>query len=201
MPRVTEGYAGALERELGFDRQLAERACEDLAEYLDEMADAGMEAAEAERRFGDVQDIARSYASAAMPTRLRQTLSVAGWLALATFLFMRWRSMQLGFESFAHPTLLGAIDGAGFLVGAAALIVAWRRGRSQAASGMRAPLVFAAVAIGVSTTASLLRALPALGGPDGALILGTGLVQLGMLALLIRWLLLVSRYRRVSGEV
>ncbi len=198
MARVNGDYAGALERELGFDRRLAERAREDLAEYLDEMADAGLEAAEAERRFGDVQDIARFYASAAMPARLRQTLGVAGWLALATFLFMRWRSMQLGLQSFTHPTLLSAIDGVGFLVGAVALIVAWRRGRSQAASGMRAPLVFAAVAIGVSTTASLLRALPALGGPDGTLILATGLIQLALLLLLIGRLRLIGRYHRLA---
>lgn len=191
-------YAGALERELGFDRALAERAREDLAEYLDEMADAGLDAAEAERRFGDVRDIARSYASAALPKRLRQTLSVAGWLALATFLFMRWRSIQLGLESFTHPTLLGVIDGVGFLVGAAALIVAWRRGRSQAASGMRAPLVFAAIAIGVSTAASLLRAFPSLGGPDGALILATGLIQLALLLLLIGRLRLIDRYSRLA---
>lgn len=198
MGRLTGDYAGALERELGFDRQLADRAREDLAEYLGEMADAGLDSAEAERRFGDVQDIARSYASAALPKRLRQTLGVAGWLALATFLFMRWRSMQLGLQSFSHPTLLGVIDGAGFLVGAVALIVAWRRGRSQAASGMRAPLVFAATAIGVSTTASLLRALPALGGPDGTLILATGLVQLALLLLLIGRLRLIDRYRRLA---
>ena len=198
MARLTGDYAGALERELGFDRQLADRAREDLAEYLDEMADAGLDSAEAERRFGDVQDIARSYASAALPKRLRQTLGVAGWLALATFLFMRWRSMQLGLQSFSHPTLLGVIDGAGFLVGAAALIVAWRRGRSQAASGMRAPLVFAAVAIAVSTTASLLRALPALGGPDGTLILATGLVQLALMLTLIGRLRLIDRYRRLA---
>jgi hypothetical protein len=198
MARLTGDYAGALERELGFDRQLADRAREDLAEYLDEMADAGLDSAEAERRFGDVQDIARSYASAALPKRLRQTLGVAGWLALATFLFMRWRSMQLGLQSFSHPTLLGVIDGAGFLVGAAALIVAWRRGRSQAASGMRAPLVFAAIAIGVSTTASLLRALPALGGPDGTLILATGLVQLALMLTLIGRLRLIDRYRRLA---
>lgn len=191
-------YAGALERELGFDRALAERAREDLTEYLDEMADAGLDAAEAERRFGDVRDIARSYASAALPKRLRQTLSVAGWLALATFLFMRWRSMQLGLESFTHPTLLGVIDGVGFLVGAAALIVAWRRGCSQAASGMRAPLVFAAIAIGISTAASLLRAFPSLGGPDGALILATGLIQLALLLLLIGRLRLIDRYRRLA---
>ena len=198
MARLTGDYAGALERELGFDRQLADRAREDLAEYLDEMADAGLDSAEAERRFGDVQDIARSYASAALPKRLRQTLGVAGWLALATFLFMRWRSMQLGLQSFSHPTLLGVIDGAGFLVGAVALIVAWRRGRSQAASGMRAPLVFAAIAIGVSTTASLLRALPALGGPDGTLILATGLVQLALMLTLIGRLRLIDRYRRLA---
>ncbi len=198
MARLTGDYAGALERELGFDRQLADRAREDLAEYLDEMADAGLDSAEAERRFGDVQDIARSYASAALPKRLRQTLGVAGWLALATFLFMRWRSMQLGLQSFSHPTLLGVIDGAGFLVGAAALIVAWRRGRSQAVSGMRAPLVFAAIAIGVSTTASLLRALPALGGPDGTLILATGLVQLALMLTLIGRLRLIDRYRRLA---
>ena len=198
MGRMTGDYAGALERELGFDRQLAARAREDLAEYLDEMADAGLETAEAERRFGDVRDIARSYASAALPKRLRQTLRIAGWLALATFLFMRWRSMQLGLESFAHPTLLGLIDGAGFLVGGGALIVAWRRSRSQPAFGMRAPLVFAAIAIGVSTVASLLRALPALGGPDGTLILATGLVQLALLLVLIGRLRLIGRYRRLA---
>lgn len=197
MRRLTGDYAGALERELGFDRQLAARAREDLAEYLDEMADAGLEPAEAERRFGDVQDIARSYANAALPGRLRQTLVAAGWLALATFLFMRWRSMQLGFESFAHPTLLGVVDGAGFLVGAAALIVAWRRSRARS-TDMRAPLIFAAAAIGVSTAASLLRALPALGGPDAALILATGLVQLVLLGLLVRRLRLINRYSRIA---
>ena len=131
MGRLTGDYAGALERELGFDRQLADRAREDLAEYLDEMADAGLDSAEAERRFGDVQDIARSYASAALPKRLRQTLGVAGWLALATFLFMRWRSMELGFDPFANPTLLSLVDGMGFLIGAAALIVAWRRRKAR----------------------------------------------------------------------
>lgn len=198
MGRLKGDYAGALERELGFDRRLAERAREDLAEYLEEMTGAGLDPAEAERRFGDVHDIARSYASAALPKRLHQTLGVAGWLALATFLFMRWRSMQLGLESFAHPTVLSVIDGVGFLIGAAALIVAWRRGRSQAASDMRAPLVLAAAAIGVSTTASLLRALPALGGPDGALILATGLIQFALLLVLIGRLRLIDRYRRLA---
>jgi hypothetical protein len=198
MGRVTGDYAGALERELGFDRQLADRAREDLTEYLDEMADAGLARDEAERRFGDVQDIARSYAIAALPKRLRQTLTVAGWLALTTFLFMRWRSMQLGFDPFARPTLLSLADAIGFVIGAAALIVAWRRGRSQSGSDMRAPLVFAAIAIGVSTTASLLRALPALGGPDGTLILATGLIQLALLLLLIGRLRLIGRYRRLA---
>jgi len=199
MRRLTGDYAGALERELGFDRALADRAREDLAEYMGEMADAGLDRAEAERRFGEVHDIACSYASAALPGRLRQTLGVAGWLALATFLFMRWRSMQLGLQSFAHPTLLGVVDGVGFLLGAAALIVAWRRGRSQdALRGMRAPLIFASIAIAVSTTASLLRALPALEGPDGTLILATGIVQLALLLLLISRLRLISRYRRFA---
>lgn len=197
MGRVRSDYAGALDRELGFDRQLADRAREDLAEYLEEMADAGLDPAEAERRFGDVEDIARSYASAALPKRLRQTLGVAGWLALATFLFMRWRSMQLGLESFAHPTALSLIDGAGFLVGAAALIVAWRRSRPDGATlEMRAPLVFASTAITVSTIASFLRALPALGGPDGTLILATGVVQLILMLLLVRRLRQIDTYRR-----
>ena len=189
-------YATALRRELGFDRQLAERAHEDLAEYLDEMAAAGMGRDEAERRFGAVEDIARSYASAALPGRLRQTLKAAGWLALATFLFMRWRSIALGFDPFAQPTLLSLIDGIGFLIGAAALIVAWRR-RSDGA-GMRAPLLFAGAAIAVSTGASLLRALPALGGPDGMLILATGAVQLGLLVWLAARLRLIGRYRRIA---
>lgn len=189
-------YATALQRELGFDRQLAERAHEDLAEYLDEMVAAGMARDEAERRFGAVEDIARSYASAALPGRLRQTLKAAGWLALATFLFMRWRSIALGFDPFAQPTLLSLIDGIGFLIGAAALIVAWRR-RSDGA-GMRAPLLFAGAAIAISTGASLLRALPALGGPDGMLILATGAVQLGLLVWLAARLRLVGRYRRIA---
>ncbi len=205
MGRLTGDYASALQRELGFDRQLAERAREDFAEYLDEMTEAhpDLDPAEAERRalagFGDVGDIARSYASAALPKRLRQALGVAGWLALATFLFMRWRSIQLGFDSFANPTLLGLIDGAGFVVGTAALIVAWRRSRSgDAALGMRAPLLFASVAIGVSTAASLLRALPALGGQDSLLILATGLVQLALMLLLVRRLRLIDGYRRFA---
>lgn len=189
-------YGRALQRELGFDRQLAERAHEDLAEYLDEMVAAGMARDEAERRFGAVEDIARSYASAALPGRLRQTLRAAGWLALATFLFMRWRSIALGFDPFAQPTLLSLIDGIGFLIGAAALIVAWRR-RSDGA-GMRAPLLFAGAAIAISTGASLLRALPALGGPDGMLILVTGAVQLGLLVWLAARLRLVGRYRRMA---
>ncbi|KTE38826.1 MULTISPECIES: hypothetical protein [unclassified Sphingopyxis] len=189
-------YGRALQRELRFDRELAERAREDLAEYLDEMAAAGLDRDEAERRFGAVEDIARSYASAALPARLRQTLKAAGWLALATFLFMRWRSIALGFDPFAQPTLLSLIDGVGFLIGAAALIVAWRR-RSDSA-GMRAPLLFAGAAIAVSTGASLLRALPALGGPDGVLILATGAVQLGLLLWLAGRLRLIGRYRRVG---
>ncbi|HEV2596997.1 hypothetical protein [Sphingopyxis sp.] len=189
-------YATALQRELGFDRKLAERAHEDLAEYLDEMAAAGMARDEAERRFGAVEDIARSYASAALPGRLRQTLKAAGWLALATFLFMRWRSIALGFDPFAQPTLLSLIDGIGFLIGAAALIAAWRRRADGAA--MRAPLLLAGAAIAVSTGASLLRALPALGGPDGMLILATGAVQLGLLVWLAARLRLIGRYRRMA---
>lgn len=189
-------YASALQRELGFDRQLAERAREDLAEYLDEMVAAGMARDEAERRFGAVEDIARSYASAALPGRLRQTLKAAGWLALATFLFMRWRSIALGFDPFAQPTLLSLVDGIGSLIGAAALIVAWRR-RSDGA-GMRAPLLFAGAAIAISTGASLLRTLPALGGPDGMLILATGAVQLGLLVWLAARLRLIGRYRRMA---
>lgn len=190
-------YAGALQRELGFDRRLAQRAREDLDEYLDEMEDAGLDRDEAERRFGEVHDIARSYASAALPGRLRQTLKAAGWLALATFLFMRWRSIELGFDPFANPTVLSLVDGIGFLIGAAALIVAWRRSRSDAA-GMRAPLLFAGAAIAVSTAASLLRALPALGGQDAVLILATSLVQTGLLLWVIGRLRLIGRYRRIA---
>ncbi|MBA3942894.1 MAG: hypothetical protein C0520_16965, partial [Sphingopyxis sp.] len=101
--------------------------------------------------------------------------------------------------SFGNPTLLGAIDGAGFLVGAAALIVAWRRSRSDgAALAMRGPLGLAGRAIGVSTAASLLRALPALGGQDGGLILATGLVQLSLLLLLVQRLRLIDGYRRLA---
>lgn len=192
-------YDRALQRELRFDRRLADRAREDLNEYLAEMAEAHpeLDRHEAERRFGDVEDIARSYASAALPGRLRQTLKAAGWLALATFLFMRWRSMELGFDPFANPTLLSLVDGMGFLIGAAALIVAWRRRRTDGGAAMRAPLLLAGAAIAVSTGASLLRALPALGGPDGVLILATGAVQLGLLVWLAGRLRLIGRYRRV----
>lgn len=170
MSGLTDAYLAEFDRALGFDRRLARRVHDEIeAHLLDAIGDAQSER-EAIARFGNPLSLARDYAEAALPERLRRAGTMAGVLALATFVFMRLRSMLLALPGMdAGPGItLTLIDRAGFATGAFFSLYAWHvaRSASGAARARRSlgPLLGAAAAFLLSTVASLLRALPAGGG-------------------------------------
>jgi uncharacterized membrane protein len=170
MSRLTDAYLAEFDRELGFDHRLARRVHREVEAHLqDARDDAGSEAA-AIARFGNPRVLAREYAQAALPARLRMAGAAAGALALTTFAFMRLRSMLLTLPGMdAGPTVaLTFIDRAGFGAGLFFGVYAWHVARTvsgaERATRIFAPLLGAAVAFLLSTVASLLRAQMAAGG-------------------------------------
>lgn len=183
MSRLISAYLAEFDRELGFDRRLARRAHDEIEAHLcDAVADdADDEGAErrAIARFGNPQVLARDYAQAALPARLRMTWTVAIVMALATFAFMRLRSTVLALPGMeAGPNmLLTIVDRAAFGTGIFFSLYAWHRARSAlgivGAERMLSPLLGAAAAFLLSVFASLLRASMVAGGDPVIWITGS----------------------------
>lgn len=170
MPGLTDAYLAEFDHALGFDRRLARRVHDEVEAHLLDAIDDAQSEREAIARFGNPHALARDYAEAALPDRLRRAGAMAGALALATFVFMRLRSMLLALPgaSGGRDATLTLIDRAGFAAGVFFGLYAWHvaRSASGAARARRSfgPLLGAAAAFLLSTVASLLRALPASGG-------------------------------------
>ncbi|OYQ28818.1 hypothetical protein CHU93_08285 [Sandarakinorhabdus cyanobacteriorum] len=184
---LIDHYLADLQRRLRFDHRLAARARADVEEYLAEALDGadtrapGPQAALA--RFGSAADMARLYAEAALPERLRDTLRWLVCLVVATFLFMRLRTMAMGLAD-GGSAWLALADGAGFGLGALLCGLAWRVGAGPAAQAGRL-ILWAFVALAASAAANLLRAPLRLAADasaaDLALLLASGALQLGLL--------------------
>jgi len=195
MSGLTDAYLAEFDRALGFDRRLARRVHDEIeAHLLDAIGDAQSES-EAIARFGNPHSLARDYAEAALPERLRRAGTMAGVLAFATFIFMRLRSMLLalpGMEAGPGMTLT-LIDRAGFAAGLFFSVYAWHVARSTSGATRArrsfAPLLGAVAAFLLSIVASLLRALPASGGAPLVWITGgLEILLIGSVAIQLRQL-------------
>jgi hypothetical protein len=173
MPCLIDAYLANFDRALGFDRRLARRVRQEVEAHLyDAMGDT-VSQAEAIRRFGNPHVLAQAYAEAALPSRLRKTRAFALAMAVATFVFMRLRSVGLALPDIDNGPFaaLTAIDRTGFVAGIMFSLYAWYASR-RGAQGMLPPLLGAAAAFLLSAIASLLRA--AILSGDDPLIWWTG---------------------------
>jgi uncharacterized membrane protein len=179
MPSLIAQYLAEFDRALGFDRGLARRVHAEIEAHLLEAMDDAQNEKDAIARFGNPNSLARDYAEAALPKRLRRAGATAATLAVATFVFMRLRTMLLALPGVeAEPaTVLTFIDRAGFATGLFFSLYAWHAARSvsgtERARRIFGPLLGAAAAFLLSIVASLLRALPASGGESLVWITGS----------------------------
>lgn len=179
MSGLTDAYLAEFDRALGFDRRLARRVHEEIEAHLLDAMDEARSESEAIARFGNPRSLARDYAEAALPGRLRRVGAMAAMLGLATFAFMRLRSMFLelpGAEA-GHSMTLTLIDQAGFTTGVFFSLYAWHVARSASGTerGRRVfgPLLGVVAAFLLSIVASLMRALSASGGEPLVWITGS----------------------------
>lgn len=195
MSGLTDAYLAEFDRALGFDRKLARRVHDEIeAHLLDAMDDARSER-EAIARFGNPWSLVRDYAEAALPGRLRRVGAMAAMLGLATFAFMRLRSMLLGLPAAeaGHSMMLTLVDRAGFTAGVFFGLYAWYIVRSTSGTerGRRVfgPLLGAVAAFLLSIVASLMRALSTSGGEPLVWITGSlEILLIGAVAMQLRQL-------------
>ncbi|QMW24413.1 hypothetical protein [Sandaracinobacteroides saxicola] len=129
MAGLIDHYLLDVERRLSFDPILARRAHDDLTEHF---ADGDNGSSVALARFGTPDQIAAAYAHAAFPDRMRQMLTALGWMTLATFAFMRLRSLRLDLGGEPWLRLLdGAALSLGLLAGIAAFVLLRRQPRPR----------------------------------------------------------------------
>lgn len=190
-------YLDEIDAVLAFDRSLSRRVRDEIESHLFDAAERVGEA-DAVQRFGRPAEIARAYAEAALPDRLKRSCLAAAMLGGATLLLMRLRTLVLDIPGGDALTWLdrGGLVAALLCVGAAWLCAAQNRG-----AAVRSALHLAAGCLALSVGASLLRAL---GGMNRALALelvaGTALIELLLLAILMRQLARLDRYaRRLAG--
>jgi hypothetical protein len=107
---LIQDYLRSVERKLAFDRRLALRACQDIEEYLDELADEQQlgprEAAQrAMAGFGDSDAVAQQYAASALGRQINRTWIGLIVAAIGAFVAMRFRAMSIEVD----PSLLGSL--------------------------------------------------------------------------------------------
>lgn len=186
-------YLDEIDAVLAFDRSLSRRVRDEIESHLFDAAERVGEA-DAVRRFGRPAEIARAYAEAALPDRLKRSCAAAALLGGTTLLLMRLRTIVLDIPGGDALTWLdrGGLVAALLSVGAAWLLVA-RHG----IAAVRRALHVAAGCLALSVGASLLRTC---GGMNHTLALelvaGTALVELLALAILMRQLARLDRYAR-----
>ena len=187
-------YLDELDRVLSFDSRLSRRVHDEIESHLSDAAERVGEA-DAVRRFGRPAEIARAYAEAALPDRLRRSCIAAGLLGGATLLLMRLRTVLLDIPGGGDP--LTWLDRGGLVAALLCVAAAWWLSSRHRIAPVRTALHLAAGCLALSVGASLLRAADA-GSGDGAfaLIVGTALVELLLVGGLMAQLARLDRYAR-----
>jgi hypothetical protein len=187
-------YLDELDDVLAFDPGLSRRVRDEIESHLCDTAEQVGEA-DAVRRFGRASDIARAYAEAALPDRLRRSCIAAGLLGAATLLLMRLRTVVLDIPGGADP--LTWFDRGGLAAALLCIGAAWWMASRRRIALVRRWLHFAAGSLALSVGASLVRAFQGASG-DAAhvLIVGTALVELLLLGGLMAQLARLDRYAR-----
>ncbi len=187
-------YLDELDDVLAFDPGLSRRVRDEIESHLCDTAEQVGEA-DAVRRFGRPADIARAYAEAALPDRLRRSCVAAALLGGATLLLMRLRTVILDLPGGADP--LTWFDRGGLLAALACIGAAWWTASRRRIALVRRWLHVAAGSLALSVGASLVRAFQSASGDSAhALIVGTVLVELLLLAALMAQLARLDRYAR-----
>ncbi|MDZ3832193.1 MAG: hypothetical protein U0S50_10285 [Sphingopyxis sp.] len=191
-------YLDELDRALAFDPGLSRRVRPEIESHLREAAEVAGEAV-AIRRFGAPSDIARAYAEAGLPARLRRAWFIAVLLLGVTFVLMRLRTLWLDLPVAADPLTL--IDRGGLVAALACVLLAWARLRRLPSPPTRvAPLLHVALGLlALSVGASLLRAaeaVPSGGAAPLPLMAASAVAELALVVLLLGELGRADRYRR-----
>lgn len=186
-------YLDELDDVLAFDSRLSRRVRDEIESHLCDTAEQVGEA-DAVRRFGRPVDIARAYAEAALPDRLRRSCVAAVLLGGVTLLLMRLRTVILDIPGGGDP--LAWLDRGGLIAALACIGAAWWTASRGQTATVRSWLHFGAGSLALSVGASLLRAYAASGEAALALIAGSALVELLLLAGLMAQLARLDRYAR-----
>ena len=187
-------YLDELDDVLAFDSRLSRRVRDEIESHLCDTAEQVGEA-DAVRRFGRPVDIARAYAEAALPDRLRRSCVAAVLLGGATLLLMRLRTVILDIPGGGDP--LAWLDRGGLIAALACIGAAWWTASRRRIALVRRWLHIAVGSLALSVGASLVRAFQgATGDSAHALIVGTALVELVLLGALMAQLARLDRYAR-----
>ena len=186
-------YLDELDDVLAFDPRLSRRVRDEIESLLCDTAAQVGEAA-AVRHFGRPAEIARAYAEAALPDRLRRSCVAAALLGGATLLLMQLRSVILDIPGGTDP--LTWFDRVGLVAALVCIGAAWRMASHGQIAAVRRWLHFAAGSLALSVGASLLRAYAASGDAAFVLIGGSALVELLLLGGLMAQLARLDRYAR-----
>lgn len=187
-------YLDELDTVLAFDPRLSRRVHDEIESHLLDTAEQVGEA-DAVRRFGRPADIARAYAEAALPDRLRRSCIAAALLGAATLLLMRLRTVVLDIAGGGDP--LAWLDRGGLVAALLCIGAAWWFASRHRIALVRRALHLAAGCLALSVGASLLRAID--GGSGGVafvLIAGTAFVELMLVGALMLQLARLDRYAR-----
>lgn len=197
MPRMIAAYLADLDRALAFDPALAARVHDEIEDHLLTAVEHAPEQ-DVVARFGEPAQIARSYATAGWADRLRRAWLASLALLAATFLLMRARALLLDLPYGAGGAMAWLDRGAffaGLVCVAIAGMVAWHSRFATVDSRIRTLLHGGCAALVLSIAASLLRALPLVGsGVPAALVVASALVELTLVALLLRHLNRLGSY-------
>lgn len=186
-------YLDELDRVLAFDSRLSRRVHDEIESHLRDTAEHVGEA-DAVRRFGRPHEIARAYAEAALPDRLRRSCAAAALLGGATLLLMRLRTVLLDIPGGTDPLVW--FDRLGLLAALLWIGAAWRMAPRGPAASVRRWLHLGAGCLALSVGASLLRSYAASGNTALILIAGSALIELLLLGGLMAQLARLDRYAR-----
>jgi hypothetical protein len=187
-------YLAELDRFLAFDPGLSGHVRDEIASHLFETAERVGEA-DAVRRFGQPAEIARAYALAALPDRLRQSCVAAALLGGATLALMWLRTAFLNMPLSHDP--LAWFDRLGIVAAMGCVATAWWIGLRRPIGTVQRWLHGAAGCLTLSIGSSLARALhSATDDPAVALIIATMMIELLLLFGLKAQLAQLDRYAR-----
>lgn len=187
-------YLDELDQVLAFDPRLSRRVHDEIESHLFDTAEHVGEA-DAVRRFGRPAEIARAYAEAALPDRLRRSCIAAVLLGGATLLLMRLRTVLLDIPGGGDP--LTWLDRGGLFAALLCIGAAWILSARYRIASVRRALHLAAGCLALSVGASLLRAVDGGSGDAAfALIAGTALVEVILVGALMMQLARLDRYAR-----